>query len=74
MRKTGASLNAKGIKSALIELGFGEKVRTQPNYHYTMTYRLVKSGKLLKRGMKYRAPPASSPEGETEAGGASVRH
>jgi hypothetical protein len=74
MRKSGASLNVQGIKAALIELGFSDKVEAQPNYHYSLTYRLSKSGKLLKRGSKYRAAPISSPEGETEAGGASVRH
>lgn len=72
LRKTGESLNVRQIKARLIELGFEDKFKTQPNYHYSLAYRLSKSGKLLKQGSKYRAPPTSSPEGETEAVGASV--
>lgn len=74
LRKTGESLKVQQIKARLIELGFGAKIEVQPNYTYTLVYRLSKSGKLLKRGSRYRAPPDSSPEGETEAVGASVRH
>ena len=36
-------------------------------------WRMVKGGRLRKRGKIYSLPP-SSPEGETEAVGASVRH
>jgi phage I-like protein len=74
MRATGASLKVQNIKAKLIELGFGEKLKAQPNYHYSLAYRLTKSGKLLKRGSKYRAAPMVSLESETEAGGASARH
>lgn len=76
LRKTGDSLNVQGIKKRLIELGFGDRVRDRPNYHYDLAYRLSngKYPKLIKRGSKYRAAPISSPEGETEAVGASVRH
>jgi hypothetical protein len=70
---TGHSLTVKQIKARLIELGFGQKVREQPNYHYQTAYRLTKRGKLLRRGTKYRAAPISSSEEETEAVGASVR-
>lgn len=73
LRKTGESLNVRQIRARLIELGFGDKIKAQPNYPYSVVYRLTKSGKLLKRASRYRAPPASSPEGETEAVGASVR-
>ena len=73
LRKTGESLNVRQLKARLIELGFEDKFKTQPNYHYSLAYRLSKSGKLLKRGSKYRAPPVSSPEGEAEAVGASAR-
>src|SRR6202023_3954308 len=61
LREAGESLNVRQIKARLIELGFGDKFKTQPNYHYSLVYRLSKSSKLLKRGSKYRAPPASSP-------------
>jgi hypothetical protein len=74
LRKTGDSLKVQGIKARLIELGFGDKIKAQPNYHYSLAYRLTRSGKLIKRGSKYRAAPIRSPEGETEANGASVRH
>jgi hypothetical protein len=74
MRKTAASLNVQGIRTALIDLGFAEKLKEQPNYHYSLAHRLSKSGKLLKRGSKYRAAPISSPDGETAASGAAVRH
>lgn len=76
LRKTGDSLRAPGIKQRLIELGFGELLQAKPNYHYDLAYRLThsKPPKLIKRGSKYRAAPISSPEGETEAVGASVRH
>jgi hypothetical protein len=70
---TGESLNVKQVRARLIELGFGEKIKTRPNYHYSLVYRLTRRGKLLRRGTKYRAAPISSPEGETEAVGASVR-
>ena len=70
--KTGDSLNIKQIRQRLIDMGFGEKVRAHPNYHYATTYRLTRSGKLLRRGTKYRAAPNSSSEEETEAVGASV--
>ena len=72
MAKTGDSLKVNQIKQRLIEIGFAEKVRAQPNYHYQLVYRLTKSGQLLRRGERYRAAPKSSPEGETEAFGASV--
>jgi hypothetical protein len=39
------------------------------NYVYGLPFRLVKSGKLVKRGSKYRAAPISSPQGEAEAVG-----
>jgi hypothetical protein len=72
LRQTGDALNIKQIKQRLVELGFGNRVKAQPNYHYATTYRLTKRGKLIRRGSKYRAAPISSPEGETEAVGASV--
>jgi hypothetical protein len=74
LSKTGDVLNVQGIKARLIELGFGEKLKTQPNYHYSLVYRLSKSGRLVKRGLKYRAPPVPSPEGAAEAVGASASH
>ncbi len=74
MRATGASLKVQSIKAKLIELGFADKLKAQPNYHYSLAYRLTKSGKLLKRGSKYRAAPMVSPESETEPSGASARH
>ena len=67
MLSTGESLNVKQIKARLIELGFDEKVRAQPNYHYQTTYRLTKRGKLSRRGTKYRAVPLSSSQEETGA-------
>ncbi len=70
---TGESLNVKQVRARLIELGFGEKIKTRPNYHYSLVYRLTRRGKLLRRGTKYRAAPISSPQEETEAVGASVR-
>jgi hypothetical protein len=73
MRKTGDSLNIKQIRQRLIELGFGDRIKTQPNYHYQLVYRLARGNKLLKRGSKYRAAPTVLPEGETEAVGASVQ-
>jgi hypothetical protein len=75
LRKTGESLKVQGIKARLIELGFGDKVKERPNYHYDVAYRLSsgKNPKLIKRGSKYRAAPISSPDGETEAVGASAR-
>ena len=73
LQKTGESLKVRQIRDRLIELGFGEKIRMQPNFSYSLVYRLSQSGKLLKRGSKYRAPPASATEGEAEAVGASAR-
>lgn len=73
MRKTGDSLNIKQIKARLIELGFGDRIKAQPNYHYQLAYRLTRGTKLLKRGAKYRAAPIVLPEEETEAPTASVR-
>lgn len=70
--RTGDSLNVKQIKARLAEIGFAEKVRTQPNYHYQLVYRLTKSGRLLRRGQRYRAAPKASPEGETEGVGPSA--
>ena len=70
--KTGDSLNIRQIKTRLIELGFGDRLKAQPNYHYQLVYRLHKGDKLLRRGNRYRAAPNSSSEEETEALGASV--
>jgi hypothetical protein len=70
LRKTGESLTVRQIRERLIELGFEDKLKAQSNFPYGLVYRLSKSGKLLKRGSKYRAPPTSSPEGETGALGA----
>jgi hypothetical protein len=69
---TGDSLKVKQVKVRLMEIGFGEKLKAQPNYHYQLVYRLTKSGRLLRRGERYRAAPKSSPEGETEAVGVSA--
>jgi|HubBroStandDraft_5_1064220.scaffolds.fasta_scaffold14379_2 hypothetical protein len=74
MRKRGDSLNVQQIRARLIELGFSAKIEAQPNYHYSLASRLKQTGKLIKRGSKYRAVPIVSPEGETEAVGASARH
>jgi hypothetical protein len=73
LRKTGHSLKVQQARQRLVELGHADKAN-QKNYIYGLLFRLVKSGKLIKRGSKYKAAPASSPEGETEAVGASVRH
>jgi hypothetical protein len=74
LRETGQSLNVRQIRARLIELGFLSKLKDRPNYVYGLVYRMTKSGKLLKRGTKYRAAPISSSEEETEAVGASARH
>lgn len=65
--ETGDSLTVKQIRQRLIDLGFGEKLRVRPNYHYATTYRLTKRGKLLRRGNRYRAAPISSSKEETGA-------
>ena len=72
LRETGDALNIRQIKQRLIDLGFGDKVKEQPNYHYQTTYRLTKRDKLIRRGQKYRAAPQGSSQEETEAVGASV--
>jgi hypothetical protein len=74
LRETGQSLNVRQIRARLIELGFGDKIKRRPNYVYGLVFRMTKSGKLLKRGTKYRAAPISSPQGEPEAVGASGSH
>ncbi|MGH6818435.1 MAG: hypothetical protein ACREC1_06640 [Methylovirgula sp.] len=74
MRKTGASLKVAQVRKRLEALGFADMIRQKPNYVYGLVYRLTKSGRLLRRGSRYRAAPIGSPEGETEAVGASVRH
>jgi hypothetical protein len=73
LRKTGHSLKVQEARQRLIDLGHTDKAN-QKNYIYGLLFRLVKSGKLIKRGSKYKAAPNSSPEGDTEAVGASVRH
>jgi hypothetical protein len=70
--KTGESLNVKQIKARLIELGFGERLKAQPNYHYQLVYRLTKGDKLLRRGTRYRAAPISSSKEEAEGVGPSA--
>jgi hypothetical protein len=72
LRQTGDRLTVKEIRKRLIDLGFGDKIRSRPNYHYATTYRLTKRGKLLRRGTKYQAAPIGSSKEETEAVGASV--
>jgi hypothetical protein len=74
LRKTGEALKVAQIKQRLIELGFGSKIEASPSYPYTLVYRLAKTGKLLKRGSKYRVPPISSPEGETGVVGTPAHH
>lgn len=74
MRETGDSLKVRQVRERLVSLGFGDTIREKPNYVYGFVYRLTKSGKLLKRGSKYRAAPLGSSEEETEAVGASARH
>jgi hypothetical protein len=66
LRKTGDSLKVQQARQRLIELGYVEEA-ARKNYIYGLLYRLVKSGKVVKRGSKYRAAPNSSPEGETGA-------
>lgn len=73
LQKTGDSLKVQQARQRLIDLGHEEKANRK-NYVYGLLYRLVKSGKLVKRGSKYRAAPISSPEGETGAVGAPVSH
>ncbi|HEY5046855.1 MAG TPA: hypothetical protein VII49_02405 [Rhizomicrobium sp.] len=74
LTKTGESLKAPQVRERLIDLGFAERLKKTPSYHYALLHRLSHNGKLIKRGSKYRAAPTPSPEGETEAVGASVRH
>jgi hypothetical protein len=73
LRKTGHSLKVQEARRRLQDLGHAEKA-DQKNYIYGLLFRLVKSGKLVKRGSKYKAAPISSPEGEAEAVGASASH
>jgi len=72
-RKTGHSLKVQEARQRLIDLGHADKAN-QKNYIYGLLFRLVKSGKLIKRGSKYKAAPTSSPEGEAGALGAPARH
>jgi hypothetical protein len=72
LTQTGDSLTVKQIRQRLIDMGFGDKVRTRPNYHYATAYRLTKKGKLLRRGNRYQAAPNSSSQEETGAVGAPV--
>jgi hypothetical protein len=74
MRATGASLKVAQVRKRLEELGFGDTLRKKPNYVYGFVYRLTKSGKLLKRGMRYRAAQTGSSQEEPEAVGASGSH
>ncbi len=74
LRETGDSLRVDQVRDRLVSLGFGDILRKKPNYVYGLVFRLTKSGRLLKRGLKYRAAPIESPDEETEATGASARH
>jgi len=67
LRETGDSLTIKQIRQRLIDLGFSEKLRVRPNYHYATTYRLTRRGRLLRRGNRYRAASISSSKEETGA-------
>jgi hypothetical protein len=73
LRETGDSLIAKQARQRLIDIGYKER-GTQENYIYGLLNRLVKSGKLVRRGKRYRAAPITSPEGEAGAVGAPVRN
>jgi hypothetical protein len=73
LRKTGDSLKVKEARKRLHDLGYADKAK-HPNYIHGLLFRLVKGGKLVKRGSKYKAAPISSPEGEAEAVGASASH
>lgn len=66
LRKTGDSLKVQQARQRLMEIGHAEEA-SRKNYIYGLLYRLVKSGKVVKRGTRYRAAPISSPEGETGA-------
>jgi hypothetical protein len=71
LRKTGDSLKVQQARQRLIDIGHAEEANRK-NYIYGLLYRLVKSGKLVRRGSRYRAAPISSPQGETGAVGAPV--
>jgi hypothetical protein len=73
LRKTGHSLKVQEARQRLVDLGHAEKAN-QKNYIYGLLFRLVKGGKLIKRGSKYKAAPTSSPQGEAGALGAPARH
>jgi hypothetical protein len=70
MVETGASLKVGQIRQRLVDIGFGERVKSNPTYVYGLVYRLAKRGRLVKRGSKYRAVVRISPEGETGASSA----
>ncbi|MGO9642988.1 MAG: hypothetical protein ACLP1Y_16970 [Candidatus Acidiferrales bacterium] len=79
LRETGEALTVKQIRQRLSDLGFAERVRDQPNYHYSIAHKLVKRGKLLKQGALYRAAPfgeidQGSPEGGAEGVGPSANY
>jgi hypothetical protein len=57
------------IRVALRSSGYREQLSKNPNYLYTVISRLTKSGRISKYGAGYGPPRASSPRGETEAGG-----
>jgi hypothetical protein len=73
LRETGDSLNVKQARQRLSQLGHEDRAN-QKNYIYGLLFRLVNSGKLVKRGKRYKAAPISSSKEETGAVGAPVSH
>lgn len=73
MRASGASLKVGQIRIRLMALGFADKIADKPNYVYGLAHRLTKTGKLIKRGSKYRASPIPSSQEETGVLGTPAR-
>lgn len=62
IREAGAPLAPPEIRRRLENAGFEEKLGRNPNYLYTVIFRLFRRGELVREGDRYRLPDVESPQ------------
>lgn len=68
--EAGSSLGPSEIRERVERLGFAEQLSKNPNYLYTVIFRLTSRGELVREGDRYRLPTGDNPP--EEAAGVNV--
>ena len=69
IREAGSPLGPPDLRQKLEAAGFSDKLHKNPNYLYTVIFRLARRGEIVRDGDRYRLPHEGDSSGDDSSEG-----